>query len=302
MKLRNPEVRIENTNLCNAHCTICPREKMTRDKTTMPFIYFANLVDQAKEMGAETISVFGYGEPFMDKGIIEKVAYCTDKGLDTFITTNGSLLTLDKVRPLLAAGLKQIRFSVHGLFNADYEEIHKGLSFTETIRNINNFRHVNSARNGNGCKVGISVIPSHHEDIDSITQVWEGVDFLEVWKPHNWTDGRDYRKVVQKKKTCGRPFNGPIQINADGKVMVCCFDYDAKLTVGDVYKDSLEDIVKGKAFDRIRDKHLSGDLSGLICEHCDQLNEDDNPLLYSSRDPECKTGKTSSTKFNVERV
>ena len=299
MQLINPEVRIENTNLCNAKCTICPREKMTRPLATMPQEHFEDIVDQAKDLGAETISVFGYGEPLIDPQVTEKVRYCTDHGLDTFITTNGSLLTLDKAKPLLEAGLKHIRFSVHGLFNEDYEKVHGGLSFLETIRNISNFRALNTFRNGNCCKVSVSVIPTVGEDIEAIKQAWQRIDYLEIWKPHNWTDGRSYRKLEKKKKTCGRAANGPIQINADGKVMVCCFDYDAKLTVGDTYKDSLEQIIKGKAYNRIRDKHLSGDLSGLVCEYCDQLNEGDEPLLYSSRDPECKTNTTSSTKFNI---
>jgi len=102
------------------------------------------------------------------------------------------------------------------------------------------------------------------------------------------------------KKTCGRPLNGPIQINADGKMMVCCFDFDGKLTVGDTYKDSIADILKGDKFNEIREKHRTGNHTGTICEMCDQLNEDDDPLIYSSRDPDREIGKTSSTKFKLK--
>jgi len=39
-KLEHPEVRIETTNHCNAACVMCPREKMTRPKTTMSIDHF----------------------------------------------------------------------------------------------------------------------------------------------------------------------------------------------------------------------------------------------------------------------
>jgi len=139
------------------------------------------------------------------------------------------------------------------------------------------------------------------ESIDDIRRFWEpNVNWLEVWRPHGWAGGRDYRDLNPKKKTCGRPFRGPVQINADGKMMVCCFDFDARLIVGDTYKKTIKEILKDKPFIRIREKHESGDLSGLICQTCDQLNEGEDVLLYSNRDPDKQLGCTSSTKFCLE--
>ena len=301
MKLINPEVRIENTNSCNAKCIICPREKMTRPLMTMNMRYFRELVDEVKAMGAKTISIFGYGEPLLDKGLASKIQYCTDKRLQTFITTNASLLTTTKSDDILNAGLSHIRFSVHGTYH-NYKKVH-GLDFMPTLRNIRNFICMNDDKYNHRCKVSMSVIPLHNETVDYIRGFWEPVvDWLEIWKPHNWTDGKDFRKVKQtkkRKKTCGRPFNGPLQINSDGKVMVCCFDYDAKLTVGNTRTHTLEEILKGEKFSEIRRKHADGNLKGLICETCDQLNENDDPLLYSSRDSSRQIGMTSSTKFKI---
>jgi sulfatase maturation enzyme AslB (radical SAM superfamily) len=301
MQLTNKEVRIENSSICNAACTICPREKMTRKKCTMPNGHFDYLVDQAKELGADTISIFGYGEPLLDQGVVNKVAYCNRKGLKTFITTNGSLLNTNMATWLLEAGLDKIRLSVHGMFD-DYERVHIGLKFYPVMRNIQNFIAKNNTRFGHQCTTALSVIPMGGESVEYIREVWEDAfDELEIWKPHNWTDGRHYRYATkERKKTCGRPSKGPIQINADGKMMVCCFDYDAKMTVGDTYKNSIEEIVKGHDFWRIRKYHEYGLLSKLPCSTCDQLFVGDNPLLYSNVDETCSTGKTSSTKFSLE--
>lgn len=262
--------------------------------------HFNKLVDECISLGAKTISIFGYGEPLIDKGVINKVAYCTKKGLDTFITTNASLLNLDMTNLLIKAGLKKIRFSCHGVYG-NYDKVHRGLRFEDVSRNITNFIATNRVRYRGACRVAMSVIPMHGESVEDIRAFWEkGVDELEIWKPHNWSGSRDYRTVVRKKKTCGRPFRGPIQINADGNMMVCCYDFNGEMVVGNTYENSIEEILKSQKFNAIRRAHETGCLVGLPCVTCDQLNENDNPLLYSSIDPECKTGKTSSTKFELE--
>jgi len=298
--LINSEVRIENTNYCNAKCIICPRDEMTRKKVTMFNRHFNILVEQAIELGAKSVSIFGYGEPLMDRGIFNKIAYCTKRGLDTFITTNASLLNLEVSTLLLKTGLKKIRFSCHGVYK-NYDKVHKGLRFEDTTRNITNFIAMNRVRKY-GCTVAMSVIPMNGETIEEIRKFWEyGVDELEIWKPHGWAGRVDSREVSKKrKKTCGRPHNGPIQIQADGKVIPCCFLTDGEIILGDTHKNTIKEILKGDAYKKIRKQHTTGNLKGLPCKVCDQLNIGDNPLLYSSVDASCSAGKTSSTKFNLE--
>ena len=297
MKLLNPEVRIETTNICNASCSICPRDKMTRPKATMPPEHFRELADQVASMGAKEISPFGYGEPLLDEHIAEHVEYITGLGLRSFITTNASMLNTTMIFALLSAGLSHIRFSVHGLGDS-YERMH-GFKFSRIMQNIFNFTATVKKR-GYDCKTDVSVIPQDDEKERVITFWTDKVDDIEIWKAHNWADEKSFRDNSDvRMKTCGRPDKGPVQINADGKMMVCCFDFDAKLTVGDTYKDSIEDILHGEEFRRIRKKHRTGNLGGLVCDTCDQLNIGDNPLIYSTIDKELRHGRTSSTKFRL---
>jgi len=264
--------------------------------------HFRYLVVQAAAMGAKEISPFGYGEPMLDKDIVAKVQVISDMDMESFITTNGSLLGITKGFDLIKAGLSHIRFSVHGTGSA-YEEVHKGLKWEKTRGNIMTFLKAN-AKKGHPVKADISFIPMGlftDADIRTVVCGWQraGVDDVEVWKPHNWVDSKDYRPTVRKLKTCGRPARGPVQINTDGKMMVCCFDFDATMTVGDTYKDTIEDILKGETFQWIREKHETGNLDGLICESCDQLNEGDSPLIFSTVDERRESGRTSSTKFRL---
>ena len=294
MILINPEVRIETTNKCNASCITCPRDQMERQKVTMDYSHFCTLVLEAHHLGATDISPFGYGEPLMDKGLEKKIEFCSNLGLNTFITTNASLLTLDRTRALLDAGLSHIRFSAHGIFD-NYEKVH-GLKWNTFERNVFNFIKV---RRDLPCKADVTVIPMHGESVDEILFFWKGkIDDIEIWRPHGWGGKLQYRKSSEKIPTCGRPQRGPVQIQSDGTVIPCCFLMNSEIVLGNTYEDSIADILKGDKFRELRRKHMEGELEGLPCLYCDQrLVLEESPLLYSSIGDDIN--KTSSTKFNL---
>jgi molybdenum cofactor biosynthesis enzyme MoaA len=204
--------------------------------------HFIQLANEARLLGAELISPFGYGEPLMDETLDSKIKYCTNLKLDTFITTNGGALSLPVTYALLNAGLSKIRFSVHG-FGANYEKVQRGLDFGETMRNISNFLQVNYVKFDNACRTAVTVIPQHGETVEEIREFWETVnhvDEIEIWRPHNWVYGKAYREIPIKDRlrTCGRPQRGPVQIQADGLMVPCCFDYDGRMLMGDTHKQS----------------------------------------------------------------
>lgn len=297
-KLINPEVRIENTNRCNARCLVCPREKMTRQKDTMCLGKFIRLVDEAKELGAETISIFGFGEPLIDSGLEDKIAYCTSKGLRTFITTNGSLMNLNRTYDILHAGIDDVRFSIHSYNPLSYERIH-GLVWLKVFRNFADFKRVRDTF-GFKCKIHLTTIPMHGEDVRCIRSIWEKhCDFLEIWQPHNWGGAKLYRPQKEMKLTCGRPFNGPVQIQVDGSVIPCCFLTNSEVVLGNAVEDGILDTLRGVTYEEFRDRHRTGEYEGLPCETCDQRHIGDTPLLYSNRDPERKIGVTSTCKIKV---
>jgi len=302
LQLNNKEIRVETTSKCNGNCIFCPRDEMTRPKVTMPYKHFLELLEQAYLLGITTVSPFGFGEPMLDPKICSGIATCTVMGFDTFITTNATLLTVEKAYDLIKSGLSHIRFSVHGI-GANYERVQKGFTWNKTITNINNFLKINHVKYDHKCKVSVSIIPLHNEDIEDLRMFWERpeIDYLECWRPHGWAGAKACRRETRLRlKTCGRATNGPIQIQADGKVIPCCFMTNGEVILGDTYKNSIEEIIKGKEYNAFRKAHKTGNLKGLPCENCDQLYIGDNPLLYSSRDKDRNINVTSSTKFKLK--
>ena len=104
-----------------------------------------------------------------------------------------------------------------------------------------------------------------------------------VWKPHNYIYGRSYRDISNQKKTsCGRPLEGPLNVAVDGKAHVCCFDFNKDIIVGDLNKQSIVDVLNSKELKYIQEKHKNNDFEDLLCNKCDQTVKDDSVLVYKS--------------------
>jgi len=118
---------------------------------------------------------------------------------------------------------------------------------------------------------------------DFIEYTKEIADYVEVWRPHNFGDGRSYRQVEGNKKTCGRPFNGPFQIQWDGVVVPCCYDYNNAIVLGNVSSQTVSEVLKGEPYRRLRGAHRSGEFERFpYCNSCDQLCEHKEALVYTT--------------------
>jgi Predicted Fe-S oxidoreductases len=275
----------------------------------MSFELFKLLFDKVRfeTKQYDTITFSGFGEPLLDEGLFEKIKYAKSKGFKVLILTNGSKLTVDTFKKLQYMNVDSIRISFYGISSSSYCRVHG-------ISNIIMFEKVKQNL------IDISEIKSHtqiiltYNIVDAInsseTQQWidfwkERVDLVEVWKPHNWVNGKSYRQVQKDKlKTCGRPWNTPLQIQVDGTVNMCCFDYNGKLLLGDLKTDSLNDIFNSDAFQLILKCHENGNFedSGLICENCDQRNSaKSDVMVYNSIfDVRDRVGKFSTTYTDLQ--
>ena len=136
MKLINPEIRIETTNICNAHCIMCPREKLDREKGTMSIDLFKKIIDEVKDYGVESVFLGGFGEALLDPYMVERVRYVKQYGMHSYCISNASLFNKKLSEQLMTAGLDGVRFSFHGMSKDVYEKVHVGLKFSESKKNI----------------------------------------------------------------------------------------------------------------------------------------------------------------------
>ena len=142
----------------------------------------------------------------------------------------------------------------------------------------------------------------NEDTIEAWTNLWNPKpDLMEIWTAHNWSNSFNYRELSDKRmKTCGRVFNGPLQVQVDGTVNACCFDWNGVLQYGDLKKQSLPSIFSSMEYDKIAFCHRDGEFNeNMVCATCDQRNEDKKEaLIYSSKFDLEKRVKLTSTAYD----
>lgn len=300
------ELRVEVTTKCNYNCNICPRDELTRKQETMSLELFKCIFDKINSETSQynTLAFPGMGEPLLDGTFEDKIMYAKRHGYTVLLLTNGSLLTVDRFKRLENIGLDSVRVSIYGNSSETYDMVH-GTKNTDSFRRVKeNITEICKIKSRTSLLITYNVVGGCNDSaLESWIEYWKDkADLLEVWRPHNWVNARSYRSVQQKKhKTCGRPWNTPLQIQVDGTVNMCCFDFNGELVLGDLKTQTLKDIFESSMFQRIVKHHTSGDYrgSGLICENCDQRNSDKSDVMtYNSKYDISERVKKVSTTYS----
>ena len=288
-RLLHPEVRYEVTDNCNASCIMCPRDKHEhgRDHGIMDQAKYEKSIDEVVLLGARQVVLTGFGEPMLDKRLEDKIAYAHAKGLGTYFITNGSALTPRRSRKLMESGLSEMRVSFYGMRPETYNAVMQGLDFNRTLKGVLEFLRLRDEMKAQ-TRVQISYLelPENKSDTEAFREFWvPKVDAVEIWKPHNFGDGRDYRdRMPDMKTTCGRPENGPLQIQWNGEVIPCCYDYNNQIILGNAFEQGVLGILNGPKYRLLRHAHRMKEFGTFpYCDQCDQLLPHADALVYTNR-------------------
>jgi len=135
-----PVLRVETTNLCNAHCTICPRETIDRKLEQMDQELFEKIIKEATENDCKTLQMHNFGEPLLDRLLPERIKMAKEAGIDYIkIFSNGSQLKEVLAERLIESGLDEIKISIDGSNFKEFERIRIGLDLEEILDNSKNF-------------------------------------------------------------------------------------------------------------------------------------------------------------------
>ncbi|MBI5560473.1 MAG: SPASM domain-containing protein [Deltaproteobacteria bacterium] len=268
------QVRIENTNLCNAFCTICPREKLTRRRGTMGVDLYKNIMRQLKEGGTKELHLQGYGEPFMDNTIIEKIRLAKEAGIPyTFMVTNASFLDESVSLEILNSGLDKLKISFYGLNREEYEGVHRGLSFEEVKANVERLLKLKKKLGKKTPVISLKYIGSLHKFLVFALR-WGSRARVSYARLHNYGYGRRFNRarVGRKDRTCPIVERPIMQVLWDGLVVPCCYDFDGRVVLGDLSKESVRDVWNGERYRGFREMHRKREYEKIpVCFNCDKL-------------------------------
>ena len=249
-------IYIEITNVCNLNCSFCQETKRPAHYLTLQ--EFSHICDEVSKY-TSFIYLHVKGEPLLHPQLDEILRIAKEHRLTVNITTNGTLL--NKSLPILLANpVHQINMSFHSAADnavIDFDEY--VIKLFDTIRTI----HDNT-------KTEMSLrlwTSSDKPEMFGINNV-KVLDRLHIniATPFEWPDINN--SYFNECGTC-QGLRTHIAILCDGSVVPCCLDGNGVMTLGNIFKDSLETILNSE-----RARNFSFDFSSkryareALCKHC----------------------------------
>jgi sulfatase maturation enzyme AslB (radical SAM superfamily) len=274
---RLPEiVQIESTNICNAKCVFCPRDEMHRRQGVMDMALYRKIVDETAALGIQHVRVHNYGEPFVDRTLVEKVRYAKERGIaQVGMISNGSLISDDNAHGMIEAGLDAINISVDAAGKETFEETRVGLKYDKVIANIERLVRIRGELGRRRPKLILSFVRQNNSaDEQAFIEHWRRIaDKIHVTDLHNWAGTLHHRSDVNYP--CYRMWL-TFTVLWDGRVSLCCADYDGRHVLGDLRTSTIREIWNAEPYRRARRAHLESG-GPEICRSCD-LPKKDSPL------------------------
>lgn len=97
---------------CNLDCAYCTEYDNQKDH--VPYEVLLGRIDKCRELGVLHTDLIG-GEPLLHPDLVRLFQHVSARGMTSGMTTNGFLLTRDKLDRLLEAGLGRLQISVDGV-------------------------------------------------------------------------------------------------------------------------------------------------------------------------------------------
>lgn len=274
---RLPEiVQIESTNICNARCVFCPRDQMHRRQGVMDEALFRKVVDDCAALGIRHVRLHNYGEPFVDRHLTDKIAYAKQKGIaEVGVISNGSLIDEQVARGVIEAGLDAINISVDASGREVFERTRVGLEYDKVIANIERLVRIRAELGRTHPKLILSFVRQDNSDEErAFIDHWRTIaDKIHITDLHNWAGTLNRDSDV--RYPCYRQWL-TFTVLWDGRVSLCCADFDGRVILGDMRTSNIRDIWESETYRQVRREHLESG-GPEICRACD-LPRKDSPL------------------------
>lgn len=277
-------VLLETQTDCNAACVFCSysQHKDRLPKGRISDELFNKILVQLAEHRPKYLIPCFFNEPLLDKNLEERLSLIKEKipKIKINLATNASLLFPEQARAFLAlrpgrsALLHRLNISFQGISRQKYEQSMPGLSFRQTLENVEyllKFAKENRLREP---KITLTMVNTQiiAGEAEKASRFWRarGAEFrlLPYEDRAGTVDSSGLARNLRPYRTCRRPFNTAV-ILFDGKVVLCCVDLTRRMVVGDLNKEDLYQIWNSRRFQEIRMKFLSGRAGEIsLCRDC----------------------------------
>lgn len=281
---RFKKVYIETTNICNLSCNFCP--KTSRELQFMNVESFKKIIDDVKEY-TDHVYFHLMGEPFLNKNLEEFLEICREAELKVNITTNGTLINNVKEILLKSKALRQVNISLHS-FEANDSKI----SLEEYITNITDFIKEANESTNIICSIRLwnmdtkelkacnslnsSILKMLEDNLNIEFSLGEkllenpGIKvrrnlYVNMAEKFEWPN---INLVNEEAEVFCYGLRNQIGILVDGTVVPCCLDSEGNIPLGNIFKNSMSEIINSKRAMDIYDGFSRRRAVEELCKKC----------------------------------
>jgi MoaA/NifB/PqqE/SkfB family radical SAM enzyme len=276
-------IQIETIAACNAVCVMCPVMDISRETRVLSPLLFDRILSELALYAdwIERVTIQLNGEPLLDGDLENKIIRLKETGIKhVSFTTNCSLMTAERAESILNSGVDNIDISVDGATRETYESIRGNLSFDEVFGNIRGLIELrNRIKPAVSIRLRMTIWEKNSHEFNLLGEYWkplmssqDGVygKLISSWA--TWMDGYSLPEGHDPTRLNSSPcvtLWGSFPILADGRVPICCTDFNAKATLGDVKVSSIREIWQGDTASRLRELHMTRGRAAVgICNDC----------------------------------
>lgn len=281
---RFKKIYIETTNICNLSCNFCP--KTSRKLGFMGIESFNEIINKIKGY-TNHIYLHLMGEPFLNKNLETFLKIAKEADLKVNITTNGTLINRVKDVIINSKAVRQINISLHS-FEANDNDI----EFNKYINNILDFINESTEKSETICALRLWNIDTEelkannnlnsqiinliqdklNLEINLIEELKEKKRlklkdkvYLNMAEKFSWPDAN--LSLISEEVFC-HGLRDQIGILLDGTVVPCCLDSEGKIPLGNIFEQSLEEIITSERARNIYDGFSRRRAVEDLCKRC----------------------------------
>lgn len=286
---------IEITSVCNLNCPQCACG-MGLIKRKAPFIdvsLFEKILNDVPPT-CFYLNLYFQGEPLLHPRFEELVSLAASKGFYTSISTNAQLIDQQMADQIINCGLNRITISLDGLTEEDYSSYRVG---GEVNKAMDAIAYLKQARKKSGSKKPLIIAQMlltketepHYKSFYRVAKKL-GADlaicksmqlmsldensaqkYLPIKKAFSRykTDENGIPVPVHNKKikACLRLWQSAV-ITSDGSIVPCCYDKSPEYVMGNMVKDSFQDVWNSYEMRAFRKQTLHSSSLPSICRNC----------------------------------
>ena len=278
------KIYLEIGNICNLQCSFCP--EVERKKWQLNESDLRSLLEKVKEH-AQFVCFHVMGEPLAHPQFPQFVRIAEMLQVPVEITTNGTLLSEVNQEALLNPIVRQVNFSLQSFFDnfpqangvSYWQKIFAftQLALTKRPELYINYRLWNLTSADKEDQKNEALLQAIEQEFE--VQINRNVDprlrkskkllgrlYLHYDTRFRWPNPSDAK--IREQGSCYGT-RSHIAVHANGTVVPCCLDKEARIPLGNLLQDSLEEIMAGERFQKMRKGFETGHLVEDLCQRCD---------------------------------